>query len=260
MAGGPTSAGSGVQGEIGRRLADEDRDRVLELGPRDAEVGRLGARRLELRLGLRHVDPRHDSLPVAIGRELKRLLVVGDVRLEKPSLSVDPPELEVVERQLGVQAQTDGFEVGRARLGGRHASFDVSPNAPPRVGFPREVERQREVVCGGPDRAGRHPGRGRRPARPGRGGARGHGRKQIGTRPPDRRARAPVLRFGQGDVLVRDVDLGLESVQDRVPEDLPPPSAGRAVSRLRRLPGAGVGRVRRRELLVGRRHLTGGFW
>ena len=78
--GGPASSGRrGIEKSAGG-LADEDGDRVLELRARDPEVGRLGARRLELGLGLGDVDARDDPLPVPVRRQLERRLVVRDGR------------------------------------------------------------------------------------------------------------------------------------------------------------------------------------
>ncbi len=41
---------AGFEGEVRRRPAQEDRNRMLERGPLDAGVKRLGARAVELRL------------------------------------------------------------------------------------------------------------------------------------------------------------------------------------------------------------------
>jgi len=55
MSGGRWSSGRRGRLKGGRRLANQDRDRVLELGPLHGDVGGLHPGRIELRLGLRHV-------------------------------------------------------------------------------------------------------------------------------------------------------------------------------------------------------------
>ena len=71
MAGGGAASGAAGEREHRRRLADQHRDRVLELRALDADVDRLRLRASQLRLGLRDVGARGDAARVAVLRELR---------------------------------------------------------------------------------------------------------------------------------------------------------------------------------------------
>ena len=75
--------------------------------------------RLELRLGQRDVRLRGDPAGEPVLRQLERALEGGDGVVEDHALGVEPAQLEVVERELGVQRQPHRLEIRGARLGGR---------------------------------------------------------------------------------------------------------------------------------------------
>ena len=106
------------------RLADQHRDRVLELRALDADVDRLRLRALELRLRLHDVDARRDAGGVAVLRELERALVRRDRFLEHAALHVGDAQAEIALRHGGLGGQAHRFEIGRARLPVRLARLD----------------------------------------------------------------------------------------------------------------------------------------
>jgi hypothetical protein len=74
-----------------------------------ADVERLGPGRLELGLSLDDVDQRGDATAVARARQRQRALEGGDGGVEQPRLRVERAKLEVVQRQLRLQAQLRGL-------------------------------------------------------------------------------------------------------------------------------------------------------
>ena len=128
--------------QIRRRLADENRDGVLELRARDLEVGRLNPRGVELGLRLRDVDTRRDALVVPRRGELHGTFVGRHRRFEQRDLRIEPAQLEVVHRQLGLAAEERRLHVGARRLRAGDARLDIAPHAAPEIGLVREVDRQ----------------------------------------------------------------------------------------------------------------------
>src|SRR6266705_2630551 len=82
--------------ELGGRLADEDRDRVLQLSALHAGIDRLRQRAFQLRLGLHHVHLRCDARRIAIARQLERLAEGRDGIVEQLLLRVEDAQMEIV--------------------------------------------------------------------------------------------------------------------------------------------------------------------
>ena len=232
---------SGVGGIVSPAggLPDQHGNRMLELRAGDAKVGRLAARRVELRARLGHVAARRDPLVVPIDGQLQRPLVRRHGRIEEGLLGVEAAQLEVVHRELRPHAQGDGLEIRRGRLRDRAARLDVAADAAPHVRLIREVHRQ--LVVGHDSPPDRHAEAGSVGGSPrcARRDTGGDGRKEIGARAADRRPGAAKLRLGLGDGLVGDGDLCFQRVQLRVAVRLPPGAAQRIVGRLRRPPRRG---------------------
>ncbi len=124
---------------------------MLELRALDAHVDRLGLGGLELGLRLDHVGLGRDPARVPVLRQAEELLEGGDRLVEELFLGVHGAELEVVLRQLRLEAQARRFEVARARLGAGLARLHRAANPSPDVELPREVEAQQEVRLGPPE-------------------------------------------------------------------------------------------------------------
>src|SRR4029078_12679578 len=98
---------------LGRRLADQDGNGVLEFRTCDRHVSQLDSRRLELRVGERDVGLRDDAALVAIPGQLQVLLEGLQRGLQYAPVGVDAPELEVVDRQLRLVEQGRVLEIRR---------------------------------------------------------------------------------------------------------------------------------------------------
>jgi hypothetical protein len=97
-------------------VASQNRDCVLELSSRNADVCQLRTRAFQLRLSERHVGHRHDPALEAILRQLQIFLVRTDRLLEQDAIGVEALHLEVVARELGLIQEPRAFEIGRRRL------------------------------------------------------------------------------------------------------------------------------------------------
>src|SRR5262252_4467517 len=193
----------------------------------DASVGRLAARRVD--------RARQDLL-----------------------LAIEAAEREVVDRELGVQTEARGLQVGGGCLGCRAVCLDDAVQPTPYIRLVRGVDRQHDVGIGVVKRGG---GAVRRRAPRGDGRDADDLRIEIRTRAADGRTRLRELRFRDLQRLVGDLDALLEPGERRIGEHVPPRSAHVCVTRLRRFPVLDllVGRQRgRRRRLVTRRRRAGG--
>ena len=235
---------------------------MLPLRALHAEVDGLCLGGPELGLGLDHVGPGGHAARIPVSSQLERLREGVDRRVQQLPLGVEGLQLEVVLRQLSLEAQPDRLEVGRARLGAGLAGLDRAADPAPEVWFPRHGERKGEV---------RPRSRGHVPA-----GQQADGRRRTGARHADphrgrgevggpsrahERARLPELGLGHGEVLVRDVDLRRERAQLGIAEDFPPRAAGGGVLGAGHLPAdtflVAVGGDDRRPHVVRADHAAG---
>src|SRR5262245_43743342 len=97
---------------------------MLERRALHGHVNRLSTRRLELRLGLSDVEAGGEAAAEAVLRQLERLRVRGDRAVENLLIAVEPAQREVVDRELGLQAQARRLDVRRDRLGGGAGDLD----------------------------------------------------------------------------------------------------------------------------------------
>ncbi len=119
------------QAEGRGRLTDQRRDGVLELRPLHRDVGGLRPRRIELRLRLSDVGLRGRATLEAVDRE-RECRREGFHRLvQELFLSVGGPQLEIIHRQLGLETEPGGLEIGLRGLGlfpgRRHRPADPAP-------------------------------------------------------------------------------------------------------------------------------------
>ena len=181
---------------------------MLERRAPRAEIDGLRARRLELRFSQRHVGLRGDAAGEPVAGEIERPLERGDGVVEDHALGVQPAQLEIVERQLGVQRQPHRFQIRGAGLRAGARRVDPEPDPSPDVRLVRDVDGQQEVrdalVLGGVGAiAGLGAGR----------DLRAGGHLRISRRPgdPDGRARLEKPRLRAAQRVVRHVDRRLES-------------------------------------------------
>ncbi len=142
------SAGSGLAVELKARgiLPHEHGDRVLGLRALRAHVGRLGARRLELRLRLIDIGHGRRAALIQALRQLQGLRIVPDRRVEQLLLRVLAAQGEVVGRQLGVQREIEARQIGGARLLARLGRIHGVAYPAPDVDLVREIRLQIEIV------------------------------------------------------------------------------------------------------------------
>ena len=150
---------------------------MLELRALHTHVDGLRPRRLQLRLRLGHVHLRGHAALEPYPRQLQRALERGHAGVQQLPLDVERAQLEVVERQLGLQAQTRGLEIGRARLGAGLARLHAAAYLAPEIRRPRHVDGKLEEVR----RAARTAGARAHTGAGGHAGARRRG--QRGRRP-----------------------------------------------------------------------------
>ena len=227
--------------ESGRGLADQDRDRVLELRAGDAQIDRLRFRAAQLRLGLHDVDPADHARGVAVLRHPVRGIECFDRILEEVDRGVGHAQLEVVGRELGLQREPGGLEIRGARLLPGARGLDEAPDPSPHVDLPARVERD-AVAVGNAARA-----RGARIER--------HGGKETGSRRLHRGPRLRIARLGRLQGLVGHAHAFLELAERGIAEHFPPLAFRRGVVGLCDDPVAGflvgVGRLRVRARVVG---------
>ena len=104
---------------------------MFELRPLHGDVRGLHLRRFQLCLRLRHIGLRRGAAFEAIDRELQGFLEGLDRVVEQPLLRVGAAQLEVIECQLCLNAESGGFQVGggclRFLAGGGHTAADAAP-------------------------------------------------------------------------------------------------------------------------------------
>ncbi|MNO94533.1 hypothetical protein D3C76_861530 [compost metagenome] len=235
------------QAELRRRLADQHGDGVFELGALVLQVDglRLGALQLGARLG--HVGLGDDAGVVLVLGEFQCALVGLHGIVEQALLLVDHPQLQIGLRQLRLQAELRGGEVGGAGVHAGGVGFQLAAQLAPQVELPAHADVR--VIAGGnsPAAAAGH-GRTIRQAHgtaaaalPGAGlaGADTDVREERRPRALGQRARLPIgsLRLRQG--LVGGDQLVLQVVQRGVTVQFPPGAAVEQVLRLRQAPALG---------------------
>ena len=235
--------------KIRRRLADQERDRVFELGPLHAEIERLRLGRLQLRLRQDQVGLGDDAGIVLILRQLYRALVIGQRALQQVGLRVDEAQRKVRLRQLRLRRQSGRLEVAGAGLGAGALRFHRTLDPAPEIDFPARIQRQGVAVAGTRLARGRYAGGGcggcgvlaAASARPARRQVRTDRRKVAGTRRLHQRPRFAEAGIGLRQVLVRHADLCNEAVEQRISIRLPPRTAQRGVLRLGLFPAGPAG-------------------
>ncbi len=157
-------------------------------------------------------------------------------------LGVGGSQLEVVERELGLETEPCGFEVRRGGLGFVSRRGDRPSNPAPQVDLVRHVEPEQDVAGGAmPDARYGARVRCQEGTVPGiaDGAGAGAGRDRREQRGPIETDQGPGLKqpgLGDPEILVGGGDLLLQSVELGVPEDRPPLTARQVIARLRGLP------------------------
>src|ERR1700723_2331367 len=104
---------------------------MLVLSPLDSDVGVLHARRVELCFCLGYVRRGSSATIEPTLSQLQRVLIGLDGVIEQPLLRVGAAQVEVVDREFGLQAKLGGLEIGSAGLsilrGRRNLSVDAAP-------------------------------------------------------------------------------------------------------------------------------------
>ena len=243
----------GRQREHRRRLSDKDGDRMFVHGALNVDIGGLHLRRLELRARLGHVGERRRAAVVAVLSKLQGALKGLDRVVEKLALGIGRTQIEVIDRQLGMQRKPRRFKVGSRGLRLFARLRDGAADASPQVDFVVKVERQNEVAV-----AVVGPGHVQVRLIIGVSNSADAGRCSDCWRlgraiEADGRARRAKIRLCLFQGLVGRIDLGLERVKLRIVEKCPPVTFQLCVARLRGLPSVFGFEVLRQRFLERRR-------
>src|SRR6185503_14599149 len=118
---------------------------MFELGALNSDVHRLSSRRFQLRLSLRHIGLRGDPALIPVGRQFQSFLVDADRLIEQLFLCVERAELEIVSRQIRMEAQSDCLQIGGTGLSTGLARLNRPANATPQISLVRQIERKLKV-------------------------------------------------------------------------------------------------------------------
>src|SRR6266478_2452932 len=219
--------------KLRRRLADQDRDRVLELGTRHTDRNRLRLRALELRLGLRDGRLVCSAALILVARDPQRFGIVRGCGVEQALQLVRDPELQIVAGQRALCCKTGAGEIAGARLGARHIAFDSTADLTPEVRRPARRRGVAERAAGKPGSAGARAATGATAgSRTLRARIQIKGREKAGAGLGDDPFRLLKRGFGGFEVLIGNVDLLFQIVEYGIFVDRPP---GAAVDRIARL-------------------------
>src|ERR1700735_4254924 len=117
--------------ECRRRFSDKNRQSMLVLRALDSNIGRQYLGSLKLRLRLRDIRFRRRPALEAILRQPQRFGISFHGIVQKSFLSVGAPDLEVVDSNFGVEAQTSRLQVSCACLGLLLGGCYAATNTPP---------------------------------------------------------------------------------------------------------------------------------
>ena len=234
---------------------------MLELGADDGDVAVLDAGGLELGLGLIDVGLSGDAAFEAVGGDAEGLFVVLDGVVEEFFLGVGGAGFEVVDGELGLEAEHGGLEIAGGGLGLFAGGADAAADAAPEIDLVVELDGEDDVagavVVDGVDRIDVGSGVGL--AQAAGGGSGGDGGGEVGAVELDLGAGFAEACLGGLEVLIGGGDLRLKGVQFGIVEDGPPVAAESGIGWFGRLPGAvffeGFGGI----LLEGGSHGGGGL-
>ena len=113
------------QGEVGRGLAHQHRDRVLQHGALVLQPQQVGLRVGQLGLGLQRVGAGHDAGVVAVLGDAQAALVALDGLHLQRDQRVEHPQVEIVDRELALGRQPGELQVA-ATLAWAPASAPVT--------------------------------------------------------------------------------------------------------------------------------------
>ncbi len=117
--------------ELGRRLADQHRNGVLELRAADPDVDRLGPGRFELGLGGGDIGLGGGAGIVAVLGDLQRAGEGHHRGIEQALQIVGDAELEIIGRQRRLGREPHSGELGAGGLRAGRGAFDVAADLAP---------------------------------------------------------------------------------------------------------------------------------
>src|ERR1700733_1654043 len=131
--------------ECRRRFSDKNRNSMLVLRALNSNIGRQHLSSLKLRLRLSDVRfwrcPAFEAIlcqPIRFGIRFHGIV-------QESLLGVCAPNLEIVDRNLGMEAQTSCLQISCACLSLLLGSGYAAANAPPQVDLIRQIERKNEI-------------------------------------------------------------------------------------------------------------------
>ena len=127
---------AGAMREVRRRLADQHRDRMLELGAQDAQPDLLRLSALQLRLSGDDVRLGGDADLVLVLRDLKRALVGLDGVGKQAVLFIRDAQLHVVDGERCLRRKPRGGQIRLARFGAGDVTLDRAADLAPDIEIP----------------------------------------------------------------------------------------------------------------------------
>ncbi len=206
---------------------------MLQLCALHSDIGLLNAGGLQLRLRLGHIGFGRRASFEAIDRKLQRVPVAFHGVVQKLLLCIRAAQLEVVQRQVGMQAEVYCLQIAGGGLRFLACRRDGPAHTTPHVHFIRQIERQHKIS----GVVGRWEIRPVRRITDDRDA--GSGRNCRKFRRPVETNQGPCLaepRFGYFQVLIGNCNLFFQRIELRVAEDFPPVSTIDLVAGLRSLP------------------------
>ena len=159
---------------------------------------------------------------VLVLRDVERALVLADRVDQQIVEGIGLAQLEIGGREGRLQGESRIGEIGGARLRAGDLALDRAADPAPEIDRPAPADQRTD--------SGRRAGRARDR------GIVAEGRKQLGARLGDQRFGLTEIGLVGLQRLVGDLDLGLQAVEQRIVEELPPVALGEIVARAAELP------------------------
>jgi hypothetical protein len=122
--------------QLPRRLPDQHRDGVLQIGPGQLRALLLGLGALERGARRVHCGKRSDAGALLIHRNTQRQRIVLDGNLEVPQLLLGRTQLEVIRGQRGLRGELGGGDIGRAHLRLGIGALQLTAQLTPQIDIP----------------------------------------------------------------------------------------------------------------------------
>ena len=132
--------------ELGRRFADQYRDRMLVLGAGDPNIDHLCSSRFEDRPSLLHFYLGSKTSVVSVHIQLQCLFILRNRILQQFFLGIQGARGEIINSQIGVQTQIHHGQIRGAGLGLLAIRLHPTTHPSPCIDLIRQIKRHGEIV------------------------------------------------------------------------------------------------------------------